>query len=72
MGLLQSFPNSETRLKLFQADIYNPDEFEEAIKGCEFVFHVATPMHHSEGFQAIRSNRLVYGLELFLYVYYYK
>ncbi|XP_034709610.1 anthocyanidin reductase ((2S)-flavan-3-ol-forming)-like [Vitis riparia] len=51
VGLLQSFPNAETRLKLFQADIYNPDEFEEAIKGCEFVFHVATPLHHSEGFQ---------------------
>lgn len=32
---------------LFQADIYNPDEFELAIKGCEFVFHVATPMLHS-------------------------
>ena len=32
---------------LFQADIYNPTEFEPAIKGCEYVFHVATPMVHN-------------------------
>lgn len=51
VGLLKSFPNAEKNLKLFQADIYRPEEFEEAIKGCEFVFHVATPFLHIEGFQ---------------------
>ncbi|KAJ7962538.1 Anthocyanidin reductase-like [Quillaja saponaria] len=50
VGLLRSLPNANsTRLVLFEADIYNPDEFEKAIQGCEFVFHVATPMHHSVG-----------------------
>lgn len=51
VGLLKSFPNAEGNLKLFQADIYRPEEFEQAIQGCEFVFHVATPLMHSEGFQ---------------------
>ena len=32
---------------LFQADIYNPTDFEPAIKRCEYVFHVATPMVHN-------------------------
>lgn len=32
---------------LFEVDIYNPTEFELAIKGCEYVFHVATPMQHN-------------------------
>ena len=32
---------------LFQADIYNPTEFEPAITGCEYVFHVATPLLHN-------------------------
>ncbi|CBI40492.3 unnamed protein product, partial [Vitis vinifera] len=36
---------------LFKADIYNPDEFEQAIQGCEFVFHVATPLQHIEDSQ---------------------
>lgn len=49
--MLKSFPNAEERLKLFQADVYRPEEFEQAIQGCEFVFHVATPLLHSEGFQ---------------------
>ncbi|XP_011026912.1 PREDICTED: vestitone reductase-like isoform X1 [Populus euphratica] len=46
VGLLKSLPNADTKLVLFQADIYSPNEFEEAIEGCEFVFHVATPMQH--------------------------
>ncbi|KAJ6426482.1 hypothetical protein OIU84_022138 [Salix udensis] len=46
VGLLKSLPNADTRLVLFQADLYSPNEFEEAIRGCEFVFHVATPMQH--------------------------
>ncbi|KAL5571390.1 hypothetical protein UlMin_020987 [Ulmus minor] len=46
--LLKSFPGADTRLVLFEADIYNPDSFENAIQGCDFVFHVATPLLHSE------------------------
>ncbi|KAL7111814.1 hypothetical protein ACP275_05G113200 [Erythranthe tilingii] len=46
-SLLKSLPSAETRLKLFEADIYNPQEFETAIEGCHYVFHVATPMLHT-------------------------
>ncbi|XP_042493931.1 anthocyanidin reductase-like [Macadamia integrifolia] len=44
VGLLKSFPEANTKLRLFKADIYNPDEFNTAIQGCDFVFHVATPL----------------------------
>ncbi|XP_011022524.1 PREDICTED: dihydroflavonol-4-reductase-like [Populus euphratica] len=44
VGLLNSLPYADTKLVLFQADIYKPHEFDDAIQGCEFVFHVATPM----------------------------
>ncbi|KAG6684838.1 hypothetical protein I3842_12G083400 [Carya illinoinensis] len=47
VDLLKSFPNASNRLVLFEADIYNSLEFELAIKGCEYVFHVATPMLHN-------------------------
>ncbi|XP_073141950.1 NADPH HC-toxin reductase 1-like [Henckelia pumila] len=51
IDILKSFHGAATRLKLFVADIYKPEEFEEAIRGCEFVFHVATPLLHSPGFK---------------------
>ncbi|KAG8659058.1 hypothetical protein MANES_02G011751v8 [Manihot esculenta] len=47
---------AEANLILFQADIYNDNEFEPAIDGCESVFHVATPIHH--GLES--SQRLIY------------
>ncbi|GFP82555.1 dihydroflavonol-4-reductase [Phtheirospermum japonicum] len=46
--LLKSLPMAETRLKLFQADIYNAQEFEAAIQGCQYVVHVATPLFHTQ------------------------
>ncbi|CAL1386479.1 unnamed protein product [Linum trigynum] len=48
VGLLTSLPNAETNLVLFEADIYNPDQFQAAINGCEFVFHVAYPLQHNQ------------------------
>ncbi|KAF9602088.1 hypothetical protein IFM89_024855 [Coptis chinensis] len=47
VGLLKGLPNAEERLKLFKADIYEPDSFQSAIEGCEYVFHAATPMQHN-------------------------
>ncbi|KAF8379669.1 hypothetical protein HHK36_029113 [Tetracentron sinense] len=47
VGLLRSLPDADTRLRLFAADIYKPDEFKPAIKGCHFVFHMATPLQHN-------------------------
>ncbi|XP_002509938.2 putative anthocyanidin reductase [Ricinus communis] len=46
VDFLKSLPNADTNLVLFQADIYNNNDFEQAIRGCEFVFHIATPMQH--------------------------
>ncbi|CAL0319971.1 unnamed protein product [Lupinus luteus] len=46
IGILRSFPEANARLVLFKADIYKPHAFEPAIKGCEFVFHIATPYEH--------------------------
>uniref|UniRef100_A0A7N0V686 NAD-dependent epimerase/dehydratase domain-containing protein n=1 Tax=Kalanchoe fedtschenkoi TaxID=63787 RepID=A0A7N0V686_KALFE len=46
VDFLKSLPGAEARLFLFEADIYNPHEFETAIRGCQYVFHVATPKQH--------------------------
>ncbi|KAG8391925.1 hypothetical protein BUALT_Bualt01G0237600 [Buddleja alternifolia] len=46
VGLLKGFDHADTRLKLFEADIYNPDEFGYAVEGCEVVVHMATPLQH--------------------------
>lgn len=51
VGVLKSLPGAETRLRLFEADIYNPDQFEAAIRDCEFVLHVATPLQHTHNSQ---------------------
>ncbi|XP_031260367.1 putative anthocyanidin reductase [Pistacia vera] len=51
VNFLKSFPDADTRLLLFEADLYDPDKFEFAIQGCEFVFHVATPFRHTDGSQ---------------------
>ncbi|XVF51348.1 hypothetical protein PTKIN_Ptkin04bG0177900 [Pterospermum kingtungense] len=59
VGLLKSLPGADTNLVLFQADIYNPDEFKHAIQGCEFVFHVATPQQISSGSSTQSSEEIV-------------
>nr|GEW17740.1 RNA-directed DNA polymerase, eukaryota, reverse transcriptase zinc-binding domain protein [Tanacetum cinerariifolium] len=59
VGLLKSFPYAEERLYLFEANIYKPEEFEDAIQACVFVFHVATPLQHATGYKEIRDNGVV-------------
>ncbi|XP_047178320.1 putative anthocyanidin reductase isoform X1 [Vigna umbellata] len=49
VGLLKSLPHAEGKLVLFEADIYDPIQFDPAIQGCECVFHVATPLTHEPG-----------------------
>ncbi|KAH1071839.1 hypothetical protein GLYMA_03G256600v4 [Glycine max] len=56
VGLLKSLPQSEGKLVLFEADIYNPNDFDLAIEGCKFVFHVATPMIHEPGSQQYKDT----------------
>lgn len=37
-------PNAKNKLSLWKADLAEEGSFDEAIKGCTGVFHVATPM----------------------------
>ncbi|KAJ8900471.1 hypothetical protein K2173_025248 [Erythroxylum novogranatense] len=61
VGLLKALPNAETGLKLFEADIYKPDEFAAAVEGCEAVIHMATPLeHHSQSSQIRNCKELIY------------
>nr|GLL16662.1 anthocyanidin reductase ((2S)-flavan-3-ol-forming)-like [Ipomoea trifida] len=51
VGLLKSFAiGAEERLKLFEVDLFvsKAEKVEEAIRGCEFVFLVASPLPHGE------------------------
>lgn len=40
---LQALPGATKRLCLFKADLNDPASFDEAVKDCRFVFHVASP-----------------------------
>jgi nucleoside-diphosphate-sugar epimerase len=40
---LKSLPHAAERLKLFEADLLKPASFDEAVTGCEGVFHTASP-----------------------------
>jgi hypothetical protein len=71
VGFLRGFPHADTRLLLFEANIYKSDEFWPAIQGCEFVFHVATPYQHQTDSQVHFSNILSLVFFLFLCVYIY-
>ncbi|XP_031738142.1 putative anthocyanidin reductase isoform X2 [Cucumis sativus] len=51
VGILKNLPNATTNLVLFEADIYKPHQFEAAITGTHFVFHLATPLRHTHGSQ---------------------
>ncbi|CAK9319136.1 unnamed protein product [Citrullus colocynthis] len=56
VGILKKLPNANTNLVLFKADIYEPHQFEAAIRGCHFVFHIATPLIHTHGTQFINTT----------------
>lgn len=44
MKHLVELPNAKTHLSLWKADLDSEGSFDEAIMGCDGVFHVATPM----------------------------
>ncbi|KAK4801955.1 hypothetical protein SAY86_000158 [Trapa natans] len=44
VDFLRSLPHGQTNLVLFQADMFNPVEFEPAIEGCRTVFHASHPV----------------------------
>jgi nucleoside-diphosphate-sugar epimerase len=41
---LRALPHASERLLLFKANLANDGDFDEAIKGCDFVMHVASPV----------------------------
>ncbi|KAH9547630.1 hypothetical protein CY35_11G043800 [Sphagnum magellanicum] len=41
---LLQLPGASDRLKLFSADLLEPGSFDEAVAGCDGVFHVASPL----------------------------
>ncbi|KAF8032392.1 hypothetical protein BT93_D1340 [Corymbia citriodora subsp. variegata] len=44
VGFLTNLPGASQNLRIFTADLNEPDSFEPAIDGCTGVFHVAHPM----------------------------
>ncbi|XVF79881.1 hypothetical protein PTKIN_Ptkin15bG0026100 [Pterospermum kingtungense] len=44
LSFLTSLPGASEKLKIFGADLSDPDCFDAAIEGCKGVFHVATPV----------------------------
>jgi nucleoside-diphosphate-sugar epimerase len=44
---LRCLPGAAERLKLFEADLLDPRSFDTAIRGCEGVFHTASPFFTS-------------------------
>ncbi|GMN43082.1 hypothetical protein TIFTF001_012278 [Ficus carica] len=44
ISFLTSLPGASEKLKIFNADLSNPESFAAAIEGCVGVFHVATPV----------------------------
>ncbi|KAB8106249.1 hypothetical protein EE612_040488, partial [Oryza sativa] len=56
--LLMRMPGATERLVLFEADMYDAATFEPAIAGCEFVFLIATPIHHTTE-AAVDATRII-------------
>ncbi|GAA0175212.1 dehydratase [Lithospermum erythrorhizon] len=56
VGLLKNLSFADTRLILFQADVYNADSFAPDIHGCEVVIHMATPFQHSAEITLYKST----------------
>ncbi|OMO56316.1 NAD-dependent epimerase/dehydratase [Corchorus olitorius] len=44
ISFLTSLPGANEKLKIFRADLSDPDSFDAAIEGCKGVIHVATPI----------------------------
>ncbi|XP_057736943.1 vestitone reductase-like [Arachis stenosperma] len=44
ISFLTNLPGASQKLKIFNADLSNPESFTEAIEGCFGVFHTATPI----------------------------
>jgi hypothetical protein len=54
---LQALDGADSRLRLFQMDLLEPDSVRPAVEGARGVFHVASPviLHPTQDPEAIRS-----------------
>ncbi|GLC45512.1 hypothetical protein PLESTF_001109200 [Pleodorina starrii] len=43
VSALRSLPGAPKRLRLFQADLMKPGSYDEAVAGCDYVIHTASP-----------------------------
>ena len=48
VGHLKALPGAEERLELIQADLLTDGAFDEAVAGCDVVFHTASPFFQSD------------------------
>ena len=63
ISYLTELPFASERLKIFTADLNEPDSFKPAIEGCKAVFHVAHPMDPtSNETEETVTKRTVQGL----------
>lgn len=63
ISYLTELPLASERLKIFTADLNEPESFKPAIEGCKAVFHVAHPMDpNSNETEEIVTKRTVQGL----------
>ncbi|CAN8286315.1 unnamed protein product [Cochlearia groenlandica] len=63
ISYLTELPFASDRLKIFNADLNEPESFKPAIEGCKAVFHVAHPMDpNSNETEETVTKRTVQGL----------
>lgn len=57
---LLELPESDERLTIWKADLDAEGSFDEVVKGCEGVFHVATPMDFESKDPEVRISQCRY------------
>ncbi|XP_019447307.1 PREDICTED: vestitone reductase-like [Lupinus angustifolius] len=60
LSFLTNLPDASKKLRIFNADLNNPESFCPAIEGCKWVFHTATPVDLEEEVETM-SKRTVDG-----------
>ncbi|OMP00588.1 NAD-dependent epimerase/dehydratase [Corchorus olitorius] len=62
ISFLTNLPGAAEKLKIFSADLSDPDSFDAAIEGCKGVFHVATPIDfENKETEEVVSQRAISG-----------
>ncbi|KAJ4727126.1 Dihydroflavonol 4-reductase family [Melia azedarach] len=59
---IANLPGASKKLKIYNADLNQPESFNSAIEGCMGVFHLAHPMEHTSEPEEVVTKRSVEGL----------